>query len=210
MVGALGTLGILLEVSLKVLPKAASEKTQVFSCDAQEAIHRMNAWAGQSLPLSAAMFHDGQLYIRLSGSHAGLTEACKKLGGESLVESGSLWASVRNHKNAFFQDDTPLWRVSVPPATPVIDIPGTGSDISTAWLIEWGGAQRWLKTSMPTDKLREVVIAKKGHAVLFRGGNRQGQVFHPLSSPLMALHQRLKAEFDPHGILNPGRMYSDW
>ncbi len=203
MVGALGTLGILLEISLKVLPKAESEKTQVFSCDAQEAIRRMNAWAGQSLPLSAAMFVDGQLYIRLSGSHAGSSEACRKLGGESLAESDALWLSVRDHKHAFFQGDVPLWRISVPPAAPPIDIPGS-------WLVEWGGAQRWLKTSMASETVRESVAAAKGHATLFRGDDPQGQIFHPLSPALMALHQRLKAEFDPHGILNHGRMYAGW
>ncbi len=206
MVGALGTLGVLLEISLKVLPKAESEKTQVFSCDVQEAIRRMNAWAGQSLPLSAAMFADGQLYIRLSGSHAGLSEACRNLGGESLAESDALWSSVRDHAHVFFQGDSSLWRISVPPATPLIDISGS-------WLIEWGGAQRWLKTSMASEAVRERVAAAKGHATLFRGSGLQGpqgQIFHPLSPALMALHQRLKAEFDPHGILNRGRMYADW
>lgn len=203
MVGALGTLGVLLEISLKVLPKAESEKTQVFSCDVQEAIRRMNAWAGQSLPLSAAMFIDGQLYVRLSGSHAGLSEACRKLGGEALLNDDVLWASVRDHTHVFFQGDSSLWRISVPPATPPIDIPGS-------WLIEWGGAQRWLKTSMASEALRERVAAAKGHATLFRGDDPQGQIFHPLSPALMALHQRLKAEFDPHGIFNHGRMYAGW
>ena len=206
MVGALGTLGILLEISLKVLPKAESEKTQVFSCDAQEAIRRMNVWAGQSLPLSAAMFVDGQLYIRLSGSHAGLSEACRKLGGEVFAPEDRLWASVRDHTHEFYKGNSPLWRISVPPATPLIDISGS-------WLIEWGGAQRWLKTSMTSEAVRERVVAAKGHATLFRGSvlqGPQGQIFHPLSPALMALHQRLKAEFDPHGILNRGRMYADW
>ncbi len=203
MVGALGTLGILLEISLKVLPKAMLEKTQVFSCGAQEAIRRMNAWAGQSLPLSAAMFVDGQLHMRLSGSHAGLAEACKKLGGEVLAHEDMLWASVRDHKHAFFHGDTPLWRVSVPSAAPLIDIPGS-------WLIEWGGAQRWLKTAMTSEAVRERVVAAKGHTTLFRGDDPQGKIFHPLSPALMALHQRLKAEFDPHGIINRGRMYADW
>jgi len=202
MVGALGTLGVLLEISLKILPKAESEKTQVFSCDAQEAIRRMNAWAGQSLPLSAAMFAAGKLYIRLSGSHAGLSEACRKLGGESLAESDALWSSVRDHTHVFFQGNS-LWRISVPPATPPVDIPGS-------WLIEWGGAQRWLKTSMTGEAVRERVAAAKGYATLFRGDDPQGQIFHPLSPALMALHQRLKAEFDPHGILNRGRMYANW
>ncbi len=203
MVGALGTLGILLEISLKVLPKAESERTQVFFCDAQEAIRCMNAWAGKSLPLSGAMFVDGQFYIRLSGSHVGLSEACRKLGGESVADSDALWASVRDHTHVFFQRDSSLWRISVPPATPLIDIPGS-------CLIEWGGAQRWLKTSMASEAVRERVAAAKGHATLFRGNDPQGQIFHPLSPALMALHQRLKAEFDPHGILNRGRMYAVW
>lgn len=203
MVGALGTLGILLEMSLKVLPRATSEATRVFSCNVADAISRMNAWAGQPFPLSAAMFYDGQLYVRLSGGSASVSEACRKLGGESHADSDGLWASVRNHKHVFFHDETPLWRVCVPQAAPPVDIPGV-------WLLEWGGAQRWLKTSAADDVVREQTMAAKGHAMLFRGGNRQGQVFHPLSPALMTLHGRLKAEFDPHGILNRGRMYADW
>ncbi len=202
MVGALGTLGILLEMSLKVLPRATSDATRVFSCNVGDAISRMNAWAGQPFPLSAAMFYDGQLYVRLSGGSASVSEACRKLGGESHADSDGLWASVRNHKHVFFHDDTPLWRVCVPQAAPPVNIPG-------AWLLDWGGAQRWLKTSTTDDVVREQTMAAKGHAMLFRGGNRQGQVFHPLSPALVTLHRRLKAEFDPHGILNRGRMYAD-
>lgn len=200
MVGALGTLGILLEISLKVLPRPASQQTRVFSCDAHEAIRRMNAWAGQSLPLSAAVFYDGQIYVRLSGSQAALSEACKKLGGEPLVGSDSFWVNVRDHKHSFFQADAPLWRVSVPSATPPLDVPGT-------WFMDWGGAQRWLKTFDAAGTLRKGVVAAGGHATLFRGGNRQNEIFHPLSPALSVLQQRLKAEFDPQGILNPGRMY---
>lgn len=202
MAGSLGTLGILLEVSLKVLPRPESEQTLLFECSALDAIRRMNAWAGQPLPLSGAAFDGGRLYLRLSGSTAALNAAREKLGGELAADGAAFWRGVRDHACIFFQGDAPLWRVSVPAATPPLDLPGE-------WLLDWGGAQRWLKTSCAPATIRELTAKAGGHATLFRGGDRQGAVFHPLSPALMALHLRLKAAFDPHGILNPGRMYSE-
>lgn len=202
MAGSLGTLGILLEVSLKVLPRPESEQTLVFECSALDAIGRMNAWAGQPLPLSGAAFDGGRLYLRLSGSTAALNAAREKLGGELAANGAAFWRGVRDHACIFFQGDAPLWRVSVPAATPPLDLPGE-------WLLDWGGAQRWFKTSCAPATIREAAAKAGGHATLFRGGDRQGAVFHPLPPALMALHRRLKAAFDPHGFLNPGRMYSD-
>lgn len=202
MAGSLGTLGVLLEVSLKVLPRPESEQTLLFESSELDAIRRMNAWAGQPLPLSGAAFDGGRLYLRLSGSTAALNAAREKLGGELVADGAVFWRDVRDHTCTFFQGDAPLWRVSVPAATPPLDLSGE-------WLLDWGGAQRWLKTSSAATTIRELTAKAGGHATLFRGGDRQGAVFHPLSPALMALHQRLKAAFDPHGILNLGRMYSD-
>ncbi len=202
MAGSLGTLGILLEVSLKVLPRPESEQTLLFECSALDAIQRMNAWAGQPLPLSGAVFDGGRLYLRLSGSEAALSAARQTLGGELFPDGTAFWRDVRDHTYTFFQDDAPLWRLSAPAATPPFDLPGE-------WLLDWGGAQRWLKTSCAAATIREITAKAGGHATLFRGGDRQGAVFHPLPPALMALHRRLKAAFDPHGILNPARMYPD-
>ena len=203
MAGSMGTLGVLLEISLKILPHPEMEQTWVFNFNAADAIRQMNLWAGQPLPLSGAAFDGQHLYLRLSGSAAALRAAHEKLGGELLAEGTAFWESVRNQTAAFFHTDVPLWRVSVPAATAPLELDGE-------WLIDWGGAQRWLKTSVTAEIIRTSVAKTGGHATLFRGGDRSGAVFHPLSAPLAALHRRLKEAFDPHGILNPGRMYRDF
>ncbi len=196
--GSLGTLGILLDISLKVLPRPETEKTLVFECSDAEAIQCFNTWSSQ--PLSAALFGNGRLYLRLSGSVAAVHAARGRLGGETIADATTFWAEVRDHRHSFFDDDVPLWRLSLPPATPPLDLPG-------AWLLDWGGAQRWLKTSASAEAIRETAAKAGGHATLFRGGDRHSEVFHPLSPSAAALHKRLKAEFDPQAILNPGRMY---
>ncbi len=209
MTGSLGTLGILLEVSLKVLPCHEAEHTLVLTCNVQEAIQSMNTWARQPIPLSGTAFDKGKLYVRLSGSAAAVRTAKTKLGGELLVADAvpqgdnDFWRSMRDHTAQFFQDASPLWRISVPAASAPLSLEG-------AWLIEWGGAQRWLKTSLPSNIIREQVARAGGHATLFRGGDRHSEIFHPLTPALTALHQRLKAAFDPYGILNPGRMFADY
>ena len=201
MTGSFGTLGILLEASLKVLPLPEMEETLLFEYDEEEAIRRMNAWAGQSLPLSGAFFESGQLHLRLSGSVAALRAARSRLGGENFSASADLWQRLRDQQHHFFQDETPLWRLSVAAATPPLNLPGE-------CLLDWGGAQRWLKSDAPATTIRAALDKVGGHATLFRGGDRHGEVFHPLSPAMLAIHRRVKTAFDPHGIFNPGRMYS--
>ncbi|MFQ5938340.1 MAG: glycolate oxidase subunit GlcE, partial [Acidiferrobacterales bacterium] len=203
MAGAMGTLGVLLEISLKVLPRPASELSLVLSMGADEAISTMNTWAGQPLPISAAC-HDGEvLRVRLSGSDNGIRSAREKIGGEEITDGRVFWTELREQRLPFFADTTPLWRLSVPAATPVANLSGQ-------WLFDWGGAQRLLVSDLPAETIREAASTAGGHAVLFRGGDRTGDVFHPLALPLAILHRRLKDAFDPKGILNPGRMYADW
>ena len=200
MVGALGTLGILLETSLKVLPKPAHEITVALDQAEAGAIALMNTWGSQPLPVSAACFDGTRVYARLSGTEQGVMAAYKKIGGEVVKDGHVFWQSIREHRHPFFNDDLPLWRLSVAPATPQLELPGT-------WLLDWGGAQRWLKSDAPAAAIRQAVEAVGGHATLFRGGDRNTDVFHPLPEPLMALHRNLKKAFDPHGILNVKRMY---
>ena len=200
MAGALGTLGILLEVSLKVLPRPAADTTLYFAVSAGQALDMMNRWAGQPLPLSAACYDHGQLFVRLSGSEPGVAAAAAKIGGDVYPHGTQLWHDLREHRLAFFNGSLPLWRVSVPPAAPPLDLPG-------AQLIDWGGAQRWIKGDVPAGQVRDRAASLGGHAALFRHGDRRGAAFHPLAPPLMVLHQRLKHAFDPDNILNPGRMY---
>lgn len=201
MTGSLGTLGILLEISLKVLPQPEAEETRLFECSEADAIARFNTWAGQSLPLSGAFFESGQLHLRLSGSAAALRAARAQLGGENFADSAGLWNRLRDQRHHFFVDDSPLWRLSVPAATAPLNLPGE-------CLLDWGGAQRWLKCDAPAATILAAVSKAGGHTTLFRGGDRNSEVFHLLPPAMMAVQQHIKTAFDPHGIFNPGRMYS--
>ncbi|MCR4346889.1 MAG: glycolate oxidase subunit GlcE [Sulfuricaulis sp.] len=200
MVGALGSLGVLLEVSLKVLPKPAREVTLCFEMPAEKGISIMNGLGAQPLPLSAACHASETLYIRLSGTELGIQAARAKLGGKPMDKSDDFWRDIREQRHEFFQDDAPLWRLSIPPATPPMNLPGQ-------WLLDWGGAQRWLKSVAPAGEIRQKTESVGGHATLFRHANHNGARFHPLPPKLVELHQNLKRAFDPAGILNPGLPY---
>ena len=201
MVGAMGTLGVLLEISLKVLPLPAHTTTLSFAVKAAAAIERMNAWAAKPLPLSGAYHEKRRLYARLSGTAGGVAQAVERLGGD-VVEDAHRWHDLREHSLEHFGAGAPLWRLSVPPATPPLALPGET-------LIDWGGALRWLKSECQGKEIRAAVAEVGGHAMLYRHGSREGEVYHPLDGTLLRLHQRLKASFDPKGILNRGRMYAD-
>ena len=200
MTGALGTLGVLLEVSLKVLPRPAAVRTVAFDVSGTEAIERCNAWAAQPFPVTGAC-HDGErLRVRLAGTESGVAAAAAALGGETC-DGDAFWPSLREHALPFFaKAGVPLWRISVPPGA---DLEVSGGDA----LVDWGGALRWLRTDAPAQDVRALAERAGGHATLFRGGDRTGDVFHPLASPLRRLHERVKAAFDPVGIFNSGRMY---
>ncbi len=198
MVGAQGTLGVLLEVSLKVLPRPATELTLALDLTAGEAIDRFNRWAGQPLPLSGAC-HDGErAYVRLAGSEAAVLAARARLGGEAVAAGADFWRGVRELSHAFFRNPAPLWRLSLPPTRP--HDPSLGPHF-----IDWGGALRWVQGEQPQWAVAQ---AAGGHATCY-GERASDQVFQPLPPALLALHQRLKAALDPRGILNPGRLYPD-
>ena len=200
MTGAFGALGVLLEVSLKVLPRPTDSRTLAFDLTAVEAIERCNAWAARPLPITGAC-HDGErLLVRLAGTGGGVASAADTLGGES-VDGDAFWSALREHTHPFFtRDGGPLWRISVPPGATMTRHDG---DL----LVDWGGALRWLRTHAPATEVRTAAERAGGHATLFRGGDRTGEVFHPLAPAVRGLHERIKAAFDPAGIFNPGRMY---
>ena len=206
--GSLGTLGLILQVSLKVLPLPLREVSMVFEANEIDALAMVNDWAGLPLPISATCWHGGQLSIRLSGAEAAVAAALADFAvqGGRLVDDGpAFWASLREQNHPFFDGGGALWRLSLPSRASSLILRGRQ-------LIEWGGAQRWLKLDGQADaalaaSIRQIAAAAGGHASLFRGGDKAAGVFHPLPAALATIQRRLTLAFDPAGIFNPGRMY---
>lgn len=203
MAGSLGTLGLITEVSLKVLPRPVADATLRFAMTQAEALDTLNRWAARPLPIVASAWEAGVLTLRLAGARAAVETAQQNIGaGET--EEGAVWDALRDQTAAFFQTET-LWRLSVPSTAPELNLPGEQ-------LIEWGGALRWLKSDAPAETIRAAAEAVGGSATLYRApAELKAQVgaFAPLPAPLMALHQNLKAAFDPRGLFNPGRFYRE-
>ncbi len=201
--GALGTLGIMLQHSVKVLPRPVRETSLRFEMNEIDALQRLNEWGGQPLPISASCWHAGVLTLRLSGAQAAVDAAERGLGGEKVEDDVRFWRSLREQRHAFFAGAGSVWRLSVPSAAHSLVLRGEQ-------LIEWGGAQRWLKVDADAAmaaNIRRTASAAGGHATLFRGGDKSVGVFHPLAPAVARIHQRMKAAFDPSNVFNPGRMY---
>ena len=217
MVGAMGTLGLIVEVSLKVLPVPPAEATLKFQMGQLEALRRLNEWGGRPLPLNASCWvEDGgvpTLYLRLRGAVAAVEAACKTMGGERQdnAKVAGDWALCRDQRLPWFEQrgERDLWRLSVPQTAPVLELP-------EAPLIEWHGGLRWVRAAAAdADRLRRTAAGVGGHATLFRGagiknaGARHVTRFAPLTAPLERIHRELKRQFDPSGIFNRGRLYPD-
>jgi glycolate oxidase FAD binding subunit len=197
MAGALGRLGVLLEVSLRVTPAPAARIALAFEADWPAARARLAALMRRPLPLAGAC-HDGErLHLRLYGAPAGVAAAARELGGEEAPLA--FWDGVRHMTHGLLAAPR-LWRLSVPQSAELAGLDGR-------WFHDWAGTQRWLATEEPADRVRALAAAAGGHATLFRGAKDGEVVFTPLAAPLLALHKRLAHAFDPHGVLNPGRMY---
>lgn len=203
MTGALGTLGIILEASIKVLPRPESEISLTKYIDETSAIRQMNSWAAKPFPISAACYENGCLNIRLSGTTKAVNLAKQKMNMDDHPGGIGYWHELREHRLDYFTgNDHSLWRISVAPTTERINLPGE-------WLIDWGGAQRWLKSNEPVNDVQMAVSKSGGHATLFRGGDREGEIFQPLAPEMFEIHKRLKKVFDPQNILNRGRIYKE-
>lgn len=205
MTGAMGTLGVLLEVSLKVLPKPETERTLCFELPSEPALAKMRRCAGQTLPVSASCHIDRHLYIRLSGIESAVDAARVKLGGDEIKNSTQFWESIKNQTHPFFRSNTRLWRLSLKPTAPPLSIPGEQA-------IEWGGALRWLAAAedCAAAEIHAQAESAGGHATLFRGNDPSIPAFHPLPGALLKIHQRLKLQFDPAGIFNPQRLFPEF
>ena len=211
MAGSMGVLGVICEVSLKVLPFAPATATLVFEWDEAQALKQLTAWTCQPLPLNASAWHQGRLHLRLAGARAAVRAACGRLGGTEQTPDAAAawWGSVRDHRHEFFAVGDAdlargecLWRLSLPATAASLALPGSQ-------FIEWGGAQRWWRTDAPAPQVRSAAAQAGGHATLFRGTDKSPGVFAPLAIPLMRIHRGLKRAFDPAGVFNPGRLYAD-
>ncbi len=206
--GSMGVLGVICEVSLKVLPRVPAETTLGFELDEGEALAWLDARRAQPLPITASSWHAGRLHVRLGGARAAVVSAVQALGGAALEpdEASVWWDKLRDQRHPAFTPGAgeSLWRLSLPLGTPALALPG-------AALVEWGGAQRWLRTTAPADAVRAIAAAAGGHATLFRGAEaaRSAGAFAPLSAPLARIHRELKQAFDPAGVFNRGRLYPD-
>lgn len=203
MVGALGTLGIVMQVSVKVLPMPQLEMTRTYRLAEQPALKKMRELAGRSIPLSGLSYDGEQLYVRLSGTEQAVLAASGILGGECLSDAAQYWRALQEQTLAFFRSERPLWRISVPPACEPLPLAGR-------WYYDWGGALRWLISHEPAETIFSVAARAGGHAACFRHGDRNGPVFQPLSGALRRIQRNLKRAFDPHGIFNPMRLSTDW
>jgi len=209
--GSWGVLGVILEVSLKVVGIARTTATLCFDCTEPDALSMLQGWASRPLPLRASCWYERRLHLRLEGAESAVRAAQRSLGGATLAsEAAALWwRSVRDHGHDFFRlsdaelaAGTRLWRLSVPAITAPLDLPGPQ-------FIEWGGAQRWWRGSAPADLVRGSAARAGGHATLVRAADKSPGAFARPSEALMQIHRRMKQAFDPQRLFNPGRLYAD-
>lgn len=215
LVGSLGVLGAICEVSLKVLPMPVASTTLRVEMTQIQALRVFNQWSSQPAPLHAGVWWDDTLAVWLRGAAAAVEATAQRLVQEVRADvvdpdfAASFWSGLRDHRDEFFQQayaavqtGATLWRVSVPQvAAPLL--------VSGEQLIEWGGAQRWICTTAPAAQLRQAAREAGGHATLFHGQDKSPGVFEPLGAPLDRIHRQLKLAFDPSGIFNRGRLYPD-
>ena len=201
MAGARGTLGALLEISIKVMPQAELEQTLLFECALTDAPKRMSELARRPIPLSALSWAEGHIFLRLEGTAAAVHAAHTQIGGELAASSAHFWQTLREQTHPFFSRHEPIWRLSLPPAAmptlPEADV-----------LMDWCGGLRWWYTDKPASEVEAMAQVQGGYAYLFR--NSAPVVGATLPAALLPIHQRLKKSFDPHGIFNPGLVGSDF
>lgn len=205
--GSLGVLGVLVEISVKVVPKPRCEATVVMACDESGALRRCLAWRSRPLPVTGTAWvadGGGRLTVRLSGNESAVREARTTIGGDPMPDAAAaaFWTGMRDQTHAFF-DARPLWRIVLPPKAPVLAI--------GAALAEWGGGLRWVKGPQDAAALRSRVEALGGSATLYRraADDVATPTFPPLPEAVMRIHRRLKHAFDPAGLFNRGRLLAD-
>jgi glycolate oxidase FAD binding subunit len=199
--GSLGTLGLILDASLKVLPLPAAEATLRFEMPQAAALAEMNRWAGRPLPVSATAWLEDVLTVRLSGAVAAVAAARRQLGGELVADADAaqFWTDLREQRLDFFAGAEALWRLSLPSVSPPVALAGAMS-------IEWGGSQRWLRGPCEPGQVRAIAGQLGGHAVLFRGAEKATDAFQPLPPLLAALNRKVREAMDPSGVFASSRL----
>jgi glycolate oxidase FAD binding subunit len=230
MAGSWGTLGLVTEVSLKVLPVAPAEATLMMAGLAQgPALDLLHRWGGQPLPLNAsAWLRDptaqpvaDYLFVRLRGAVAAVQSALGKMSADAMAlgaqvqamdnaEAAQDWRANTEQTLPFFDAPSPdacLWRLSVPQTAPLLDLP-------YGQYIEWQGAQRWLwAPASAAVALRELAQSVGGHATLFRASATHAQVDKiagvntPLDAVQARIQEQLQKQFDPKGVFATGRLH---
>jgi len=197
--GSMGIFGILTELSIKVLPKPRAEETLRLEMPAPEAVQTFNRWGGQPLPISAAAWHEGAAWVRLSGAEPAVRAAQAVVGGDRVFPAlaRKWWDAVRHYTHPVFANES-VWRVSVPSTAAPLKLPFEP-------LIDWGGALRWYAGDMSDFDVRGLALAAGGTALRWHGAGSESR-FHPLPRAILEIHRRLKRSFDPDGIFNPGRL----
>ena len=199
--GAMGTLGLITEITLRVFPVPEHQATVIMDMDAQKAIHLMNVESGKGGPVTGACWVDGRLHLRFSGCKSAVGSRASALAGEMPDDGAAFWLALREQQLDFFQQSGPLWRFSSKSASA-----HCGSE--QPWLIDWGGSQRWQSGNGDLATRESVAEKLGGQAMLYRGGDRHGEIFHSRTKLQKQLHLKVKQAFDPHGLFNPGRLYS--
>ncbi len=209
--GSMGILGVVAEVSLKVMPLPRAQATLQLEADQAQAVGQVQRWISQALPIHASAWCNGVLMVRLSGAIAAVASARQTIGGDAMQEDAArqFWRGLRDQHDAWFaaagehvMDGATLWRLSLPATAEPVKLEG-------ATLIEWGGALRWLVSRAPHASVRHAAETAGGHATLYHAREKASGVFTPLGEPLARVHRHLKRAFDPDRIFNPGRLYPD-
>jgi glycolate oxidase FAD binding subunit len=197
MAGSFGTLGLILEVSMKVLPRPEAERTLRLEMPQAKAIETMNRWAGQPLPISATCHDDQALYVRLSGSAPTVDASRVPIGDDEVADAARFWTDLREQRLPSLQGT--LWRLSIRSTSPTLALSG-------AQTVEWNGSLRWIATDDPAEEVHAAAAKAGGHATRFRGPS--GQPLMQLSPGVMTINRRVKQALDPQGVFGPHRLHA--
>jgi FAD/FMN-containing dehydrogenase len=209
--GSWGVLGVICEVSLKVMPVPVATLTVCLEADQPSSLSALQSFAAKPLPLTASAWYENRLWLRFAGAEAAVRAAGHRLGGTALdpAAAQAWWCSLRDQTLDFFRPDAAalaqgdaLWRLSLPPTAPPLELEGRQ-------LIEWHGALRWWRSAAPATALRAAAARVGGHATLVRASAKPDGAFARPGEPALTIQRRLKQSFDPAGIFNPGRLFAD-